>query len=315
MKIHEVKLGDLYRRSAETEIPSLFVSDMQYKDVFQGGELFAIERERPGQGGEIIAYGTRKQGRLRASARVTLDANQTGDLDAVFREILEVLRRKAVSEISVELIGDSAETGLPSIGPETYRADSEIFVVDLQRDLSLSSNHKRNVKKARKHGITVVESKSAESANAHLAVCGASGARRQERGEFVAFLPTEETMGRYTKRSEDYTFYQAMLDGQVLSSDLIVFCGPYAFYDSGGSSPLGMSKGSSYLLMSSIIESLKDAGLRSLNLGGSSKSRPGLSRFKSGFGADSYHYSTVTVAGASKVAVLAAGLTRLLLRQ
>ena len=225
------------------------------------------------------------------------------------------MSQKIVSEISIELIGDPAKMRIPSLGSETYRADSEVFVVDLQRDLSLSSNHKRNAKKARKHGITVLESKSVESANAHLAVCGASGARRQQRGEFVAFLPTAETMGRYTKKDEDFTFYQATLDGEVLSSDLIVFCGPYAFYDSGGSSPIGMSKGSSYLLMSSIIESLKNAGLRSLNLGGSSKSRPGLSRFKSGFGADSYHYSTVTVAGASKAAVLAAGLTRLILRQ
>ena len=85
MKLHKVNVEDLYRRSTEAEIPSFFVSDMQYKDVFQDGELFAIDREAE-RGGEIVAYGTRKQGRLRASVRVTVDANQTGDPDGVFGE-------------------------------------------------------------------------------------------------------------------------------------------------------------------------------------------------------------------------------------
>jgi lipid II:glycine glycyltransferase (peptidoglycan interpeptide bridge formation enzyme) len=78
--------------------------------------------------------------------------------------------------------------------------------------------------------------------------------------------------------------YQAVRDGIVMSSILLLRSKHTAYYQSAGTSPEGMSVGASHFLIYNVGKKLRDDGVRIFNLGGAPEGSS-LARFKSGFGA------------------------------
>ena len=88
--------------------------------------------------------------------------------------------------------------------------------------------------------------------------------------------------------------FQATLADEVLSSILIVRASAGAYYQSAGTSPEGMESGTSHFLINSVEERLREAGLRTFNLGGAPQGST-LARFKAGFGARAVPLIAVTL--------------------
>jgi lipid II:glycine glycyltransferase (peptidoglycan interpeptide bridge formation enzyme) len=156
----------------------------------------------------------------------------------------------------------------------------------------MSDNHRRNIRKAERHGVSVTCVHGAAELQAHLAMIGASIERRSRRGEPTWLKARREDVERILATSVS-RLYQARLDGEIVSSKLVFTADEYAYYDSGGSSPKGMSVGASHFLMREIVVQMKAKKMRTLNLDVASKSSGGLARYKAEFGASVWQVDRV----------------------
>lgn len=195
-------------------------------------------------------------------------------------------RKQRVWDLHIESYA-AKEVSLPSWPGEVSRRQRLEFVLDLSQPIEqsmLSSGHRRNVGRARRHGLTIDRSCDPAAARAHSQLIESSMQRRRLRGEALS--------------THDQTqFFEAMLrigaaevfranDGaNLLSSIMLLRSKEGAYYQSAGTSPEGMQKGASHYLVFEAACALKDAEIRAFNLGGAQPEDAGLQRFKSGFGA------------------------------
>ena len=150
----------------------------------------------------------------------------------------------------------------------------------------LSSNHKKNIKRARTAGVTVrrCSSRHSECLVDHSRMIGHSGDRRSARGESVSKSSVAtKTHWAYLATGAGELF-QAVYKGQVVSSLLLLRSTRTAYYQSAGTSPEGMRTGASAFLIHTICDELTREGVRTINLGGAPEGSS-LARFKAGFGA------------------------------
>ena len=108
--------------------------------------------------------------------------------------------------------------------------------------------------------------------------------RRGKRGEAVTDTAPLDALGALIDSGAGELF-QAVHDGTVLSSVLVLMAKRGAYYHSAGNHPKGMALGASHFLIQEIASYLRERSFEVFNLGGSDQTNPGLSRFKAGFGA------------------------------
>lgn len=182
----------------------------------------------------------------------------------------------------------SPQFRLPSLRGEISRRERREYVVSLQDerwDSSLSSNHKRNIKKASAAGLKIRHALLQPALlSDHVRLMEQSLDRRAARGESVAVGSKVEDKSRTYIESGVGELYQATRDGIVLSSILLLRSKRSAYYQSAGTSPEGMSVGASHFLIYSVCKKLRESGVRVFNLGGAPEGSS-LARFKAGFGA------------------------------
>lgn len=208
------------------------------------------------------------------------------DEDSAFwAGLCEFCRDRRVTKLELCTFGSPPGVEIPEIGTQCTRRSRREFILDLA-DYSLaqlSSNHKRNVKKAQKAGVTVRWVRSADAAHMHHELMDQSFERRRRRGEHLGQSRQSHRHLAFLN-SEAGELCQALLDGTVLSSILVLRASKGAYYQSAGTSPEGMNKGASQFLIHSVANQLRSDGLESFNLGGADE-ETGLARFKGGFGA------------------------------
>ncbi len=176
---------------------------------------------------------------------------------------------------------------IPPLKGETSRTPRIEYVVALDGSApaQLSSNHRRNVKKAAAAGVAMRRATDAEAALAeHHRLMGQSLGRRSARGEFVPQNWDTAAEHRAYLEAGAAEIYQALQGSTVLSSVLVLRSANAAYYESAGTSPEGMSVGASHFLIHAIGEHLRSAGVATFILGGA-EAGSSLARFKSGFGA------------------------------
>lgn len=199
--------------------------------------------------------------------------------------LLPYCRRRGVTALRLESFGSgpAKPPELPA-GAEFLRRRE--FVVDLtvpELLKAFASNHKRNQKRAAKAGVECVESGDAGALAEHYRMLGASMARRRALGEAGA----EARAGGVSQAllaTGAGRLFQAVHQGEVVSSILVLTAPEGAYYHSGGSSPGGMALGASHFLFHRVMEIMAAEGKRAFNLGGA-EADSGLARFKQGFGA------------------------------
>jgi Acetyltransferase (GNAT) domain len=245
---------------------------------------------RLADGGRVLgqAYGVLRRGRLRADLLLTVAPGEAPD-DRFWRMLQQFMSKQGVTGLTIQTI---ALGGSPSPPPQLSRETSRfagqgLYVMDLTKpavERPLSANNQRNINKARKAGVRLVDLPAEQALQAHHTMTGASLHRRTQRGEGAAAPPATTTAALLASGSA--RLYQAALGDEVLSSKLVFTLGPHAFYFDGGSSQQGMQLGSSHFLMAQVIESHALRGFKTLNLGVAASTNPGLIRFKEGFSAD-----------------------------
>jgi hypothetical protein len=213
-------------------------------------------------------------------------------------------RHKHVSHVDVNSF--SAEQAcVPPLDGEYNRRGRCEFVLDLSEGKlgeRLSSNHLRNVKRARKGHVTVQRSTEVSACRIHVDLMASSMTRRRVRGEQVPHRMTNQ-LAEVTALVQGGAgeVFQAVADGQVLSSILVLQAERGGYYHSAGTSPEGMACGASHLLVHDIAVTLQAEARRQFNLGGVSETGSGLEQFKRGFGARPVELQAVQCSTATRV--------------
>lgn len=235
------------------------------------------------------------RGRLRATLELP-SFPRTAAPAAFVSALANAARRLGVGTLDINSFASDA-FALPPLPGERGRVLRQEFVMDLGiEDLtrSLTASHRHRVRQARKAGVVLRRGADAEACWSHATLMAASMARRSARGEQVsvevARSPTRELV-----ESGAGEIFQAVREGEVLSS-MLVLRAPRAGYDhSSGSSPAGMACGSSQFLILETGLLLREEGATVLNLGGARPEEEGLRSFKSHFGASTVDLQAVSL--------------------
>jgi len=149
---------------------------------------------------------------------------------------------------------------------------------------ALSSNHRRNIGKGKKIGLSFEYSANFKACQDHAKLVRHSMIRRKNRGELVSLNQSPDRFFSLTESGVGY-FARALLNNDCVSSALILQTTSQAYFQSGGSSPKGMQVGASHSLIWEVIYYLAGKEVPVFNLGGVTENdSPGLMRFKNGFG-------------------------------
>lgn len=186
---------------------------------------------------------------------------------------------------------------IPHFRHEIWRRRRFEFVLALEdRDLwaLLSSNHRRNIRRAMKSGVEVRQASSEEACRQHVSLMAKSMERRSKRGEAIlAAEDIDPCLALVQAKAAE--FYRAVHEDAVVSSILVLKSSRGAYYHSAGTSPEGMSLGASHFLIHECVKDLQAQAVEVFNLGGASDKGSGLARFKAGFGGEAVELESAEV--------------------
>jgi hypothetical protein len=263
--------------------------------LLQNGLPWILARDIAGRR-ETIALCTYGRGKLNGSLYVSLvDHIESADLLSRATEWMAA-RLRATNLLIESFASAPHESSLPAFAAEVERyTDVKLYVWDLSDDnwdRRMSSNHRRNISRAKKAGTAVAVLPPSAALAAHLDLTGSSLNRRAQRGESTALATGELEIRRMLAAGRAEQF-QAVLDGQVLSSKIVYTIDRFAYYYSGGTSEAGMRLGASHFLMHAIASSLRTRGILSFNLDVANSGTGGLARYKADFGTEEWYVSRV----------------------
>lgn len=220
------------------------------------------------------------RGRLNVAAEIT-SLPEAASSEEYWSGLLRFCETRGITEIVADTYGSHAVT-VPILTGQVERQLRHEYVIDLC-DIRVEKRHRSSIRKAQKNGLTVRRCTDSEGYREHVRLMELSHERRRARGEALAGVSSLETSLAYLECGCGELF-QAVADGRVESSALILRSSGGAYYQSAGTTPEGMELGASHFLLDYIARQLKAEGLSIFNLGGA---EPGssLARFKTRFGA------------------------------
>ena len=227
-----------------------------------------------------------KTGRLRRS----LEIPSIPDIpvNALFwSELINFCHKNGVSDLSVHSY--CSQSGkIPQLSNETNRKLRWEYVLDLTHPdvfTKMRKGHTYSIKRARKAGVTIQRTCDQEAVKSHAQLISTSMQRRQDRGENVATsMPINDLLQLTASGAGE--IFQAVLAGQIVSSNLILIAEKAGYNHTQGTSSEGMNCGAAPFLIYEIACTLHQEGKRIFNLGGTDDPNPesGLVKFKTGFG-------------------------------
>ena len=227
-----------------------------------------------------------RSGRLNKTLEIT-SLPLLADADIFWNGLREFCRSAGVTILEINSYG-SRVAEIPDLEFETTRTARAEYIINLQpEDLwkRTRKGHRYNINRGRKAGLAVQRTSDAAACVEHINMMGASMQRRKSRGESVLEdLPLEASRALLNHGAGE--IYQAMREGEVMASALIVKAAEGAYYQSAGTCEAGRDCGASTFLVYEIAETLKQEGYKIFNLGGTHIGNRGLEDFKTGFGAE-----------------------------
>lgn len=182
----------------------------------------------------------------------------------------------------------SPRFALPPLRGEISRNKRVEYVLAIGQDdfaARLSSNHQKNIKKARAAGVTLRRGFQHPGSLAdHARMIAYSRDRRAARGELVPTSEVEAKEHLAYLESGAGELFQAVHKGDIVSSLLVLRSAGSAYGQSTGTSPEGRSVGASHFLFHGVCCELHREGVRTFNIGGAPEGSS-LAEFKAGFGA------------------------------
>jgi hypothetical protein len=199
--------------------------------------------------------------------------------------LLEFSRNQRITRLELNSFASNGPV-IPAPSDALRKARREYVLRDGSNTERLASNHLRNIKKARRAGLTLRRSNDLEACRTHVRLMGRSLSRRERRGERIEAgeeLTVVQSVSALVSHAAGQLF-QALSGQEVLSSILVLLSEKGAYYQSAGTSTEGMAAGASHFLVYEVGCLLQREG-RQFNLGGVDQPGSGLDRFKAGFGA------------------------------
>ncbi len=227
-----------------------------------------------------------KTGRLRCSLEIPSMLHLSAD-EPFWQGLMDFCRQKGVSDLSINSFSSQGGV-IPQLNHEKSRKARWEYVLDLKHPESLTKmrkGHSYSVKRARKMGIEMRRVRDLEGVTAHARLIGISMQRRKDRGENVTTSVEMNNLLRLTESGAGEIF-QAVLSGQVVSSNIILMAEKAGYNHTQGSSPQGMECGAAHFLIHEIACVLRNEGKEIFNLGGTDDPDPEscLRKFQTGFG-------------------------------
>jgi lipid II:glycine glycyltransferase (peptidoglycan interpeptide bridge formation enzyme) len=162
------------------------------------------------------------------------------------------------------------------------------YVLDLAGEdpfRSMRKGHTYEIKRAGKAGLRIRRTRNSDACKWHVRLIDASLRRRTLRGEVVD--PVKAGTSYHALLAAGAAdLFQAVKDGNVIASNMVLLA-PHAGYNhSQGASLEGMACGAAHFLVHEIAWALRVEGRTIFNLGGADQAEGGLERFKTGFSAN-----------------------------
>jgi hypothetical protein len=208
-------------------------------------------------------------------------------VNCFWRGLQEYCQNRRVLQLDLNAF-NSQPIEVPNLSSIAKTTNRQEYIIDLRqlpenRKKGLSSNHRRNIKKAERAGLSYQIRNNFEACKDHSRLMAHSMHRRKSRGQSVHYRGSPQKLFNYVQCKAGFII-QAKHDNDWVSSLLIFRSSHQAYYVSGGTSPRGMQLGAAHYLMWKAIQYLSSKGVSILNLGGVSETdTPGLARFKAGF--------------------------------
>lgn len=227
-----------------------------------------------------------KTGRLRCSLEIPSVPDVPVN-EPFWQALMDFCHQNGISDLSVNSFC-SPGGGIPQLNYEKSRKPRWEYVLDLKHPDTLTKmrkGHSYSIKRARKIGIEMRRTRDLEAVEAHARLIGVSMQRRKDRGENVTTSVETNNLLRLIESGAGEIF-QAVLAGQVISSNVILIAEKAGYNHTQGTSPEGMGYGAAHFLIHEIACALRDEGKEVFNLGGTDDPDPesGLRKFKTGFG-------------------------------
>jgi len=244
--------------------------------------LFGLQR------GDAIAGGCGafiRSGRLNRTLEI-LSAPALPDMAAFWDGLLSFCRQNRITHLELNSFA-SANLLLPALAGEQGRVRRWECVMDLAGgDIweRLHAKHRQRVRKAQKAGVQVRCTSQEAACVQHESLLRSSSDRRRRRGEKLADSSEAQSSALLIRHGAGELF-QAVLDGQVVSSVLVTLAAKGGYSHTAGTSPEGMSCGASHLLNYEIARALQSRSMELYNLGGIHELESGLAEYKLRFGA------------------------------
>jgi hypothetical protein len=258
----------------------------------QGATLLAFKVISENQ---TVAYGVARESNSWNSKRLAFNVlpiflTKSKEVSSCFWEgLLDHCHKQGVIQLDLNAF-NSSPVEVPNLGAILKFTRRSEFILDLKEIKNhgkklLSSNHRRNITKGERAGLSYDFRSDLEACKDHAMMMAHSMRRRKSIGQSIHYKPSPQKWHAYIQSKAGF-IVQAKRNNTWISSLLILQSSRQAYYVSGGTSPEGMQVGAAHYLMWKVIQHLSSTGVLSLNLGGVSETdTPGLERFKSGFGA------------------------------
>ena len=227
-------------------------------------------------------------GRLDRRLEIT-SLPQIADKTIFWDGLVDFCRETRISILEVNTFG-SNDVRIANIGGEVRRQRRLEFQLDLDGiDLWEASNrrNRRAIKKAVEAGLRFQRAETLDACAVHARIANSSLTRRRGRGESINY-DIEEREARAFIENKAGEIYQADMNGEVLSSLLVLRSRSGAYAQTSGTIDAGLEYGSSQFLWYETARLLQAESVAVLNMGGTDIESKGLQEFKAGFGAAPY---------------------------
>ncbi|MCI0433596.1 MAG: GNAT family N-acetyltransferase [Gemmatimonadetes bacterium] len=211
----------------------------------------------------------------------------------VWRALLDGCTARAVTVLEIASYASIA-SDIPDLGADTVRRRRFEFplAIDPNREPELSTQHRRNLARARKARLVVRHGADPGRARVHAALMAEALARHV--GPDGAPPAIDSRVAEALLGSGAAEIHEAVRDDETFASVLVLRSARAGYYHSAGSSSAGRDCGAATLLVIEVARSLAECGAATFHLGGAGESEPGLRRFKEGFGATARPLEAVT---------------------
>jgi predicted N-acyltransferase len=152
----------------------------------------------------------------------------------------------------------------------------------------MAESHRRNIPKAAEMQFELTEVKDLKDIETYYEMIKRTASRQKRK----PFYRLEFYNAFFEQFHDSPTLYWPMVkvENRVLASAIVLIHRNMAVYWDGASNEEALQKGANFHLFWDLIQHLKEQDIELLNFGASPQKRPGLKRFKSGWGAERFGY-------------------------